>query len=239
MKRFFLLGVFCISLLSCKKNTTKSKLPAISTSTVSTSFEITGSLENFYPNKVYSNKIIKESMYQIDSFEVKDTNFTFKGQVKFPERFALSYQNYSAVSIIIVENTQINLIVNSKEITNPTISGSNANLILSKYKKDSKQIFKKIDYLFPQFQKARLENDAIKLNKIEVQIKEIEQEFINFSYKFINQHKNSFVAAMILRDLLKSSIIDTIQIKKSYTILSSEVKQSPDAKLIATFLNLH
>lgn len=239
MKRFFLLGIFCIILFSCKKNTTNSKLPTVSTSEISNSFEITGNLENFFPKKVYLNKIIEESMYQIDSCEVKDNYFTFKGLVEFPERFALTFENYSAATILIVENTQIKLLINSKEIAEPTISGSNSNLLLNQYKKYSKQIFKKIEYLFPQFQKARLENDAIKLDEIGKQVKAIENEFTNFSYKFIKNHKNSFVAAMILRDQLKSSNIDTVQIKKSYEILSSEVKQSPDAAIIASFLKLH
>lgn len=239
MKRFFLLGIFCIILFSCKKNATKSKLPVISNSTVSNSFEIAGNLENFFPKKIFLNKIIEESMYQIDSCEVKNNYFTFKGQVEFPERFALTFENYSAVTILIIENSQIKLLINSKEISEPTITGSKANQLLNQYKKDSKQIFKKIEYLFPQFQKARLENDAVKLNEIGSQVKIIENEFTNFSYKFINQHKNSFVAAMILRDQLKSSNIDTVQIKKFYEILSSEVKQSPDAEIIASFLKLH
>tara|TARA_R110001583_G_scaffold412_2_gene3786 strand:+ start:30113 stop:30247 length:135 start_codon:yes stop_codon:yes gene_type:complete len=44
---------------------------------------------------------------------------------------------------------------------------------------------------------------------------------------------------MILRDQLKSTTIDTIKILETYNKLSNEVKNSPDAEIIASFLNLH
>ena len=54
---------------------------------------------------------------------------------------------------------------------------------MHEYKLASKNIFKKIDYLFTKFQKARLENDVKKLDEVGNELKKIETEFTDFSYK--------------------------------------------------------
>jgi len=239
MKKFFLFGVFFIILFSCKKNVSQIKQPNSSSSFTLKGFEIQGTIENFNPEKVYLNKVIENSFYKIDSSEVLNKNFKFKGIVEFPERFAITFENYSSITLFIIENTQFKVFINSETINDPIITGSPLNSKLYKYKLDAKNIFKKIDYLFAQFQKARLENDADKLAEIEVEMKKIEKEFIDFSYEYILQNKESYIAPMILRDQLKSSTIDTLQIKKTYSILASEIKNSPDAEIIASFLNLH
>ena len=78
-----------------------------------------------------------------------------------------------------------------------------------------------------------------KLKKIGLDMKNIEDEFSNFSYGFIKDNANSYVAAMILRDQLKTSTIDTQRITQMYHLLSNKVKNAPDAQIISTTLNLH
>lgn len=239
MKHFFLLVIFSLILLSCKKYDSQEKQPTVSIPTDTKGFELKGSLENFYPKKVYLNKIIENSLYPIDSSKVTNNTFNFKGMVEFPERFALTFQDFSSVVLLIIENTNFEIFLNSNQLNEPLIKGSKLNDKLSEYKTKSKQLFKKIDYLFPQFQKARLENDAKELHEIRIKMKSIEKEFINFSFDYILQNKNSYIAPIILRDQLKSTTIDTLRIKRTYQNLSNEIKNSPDAQIIASFLTLH
>ena len=70
-------------------------------------------------------------------------------------------------------------------------------------------------------------------------MKNIEQEYIVYSYNFIKENNNSYLAAMILRDQLKNTEIDTIKIANTYKALSENVKKSPDAEIISLILNLH
>jgi len=239
MKRLFLLCFFSVLLLSCAENNKKVEKKLESSVINSNGFEIYGTIENFHPKKVYLNKIIESSIYPIDSSEIKNNSFKFKGIVEFPERFALTFESYSSITPFIIENTQLNITVISETINDPIITGSPLNTKLNEYKLSSKKIFKKIDFLFPQFQKARLENDAEKLNSIGNEMENIEMEFVEFSYQYILQNKDSYISAMILRDRLKSTTIDTLRIKNMYSNLSDKVKNSPDAEIIASFLNLH
>jgi len=238
MKQYTLLGILLV-IISCNKIVTKTEQPSIENTSISKGFKLHGSLKPFFTNKVYLNKIIENSIYQIDSAEVINNDFTFKGTVEFPERFGLTFENYSSTTIIVIENTQFDVVLNSSSLNDPIITGSKLNNKLYEYKNQSKNIFKKIDYLFPIFQKARLENDVQKLNEIQMEMKKIENEFTEFSFNFIIQNKESYIAAMILRDQLKSTTIDTLKIKETYQKLSSDIKNSPDSEIIASFLNLH
>lgn len=206
--------------------------------TTSNGFILKGTLKSYLANKVYLNKIIENTIYPIDSAIIENNRFFFKGMVTYPERFALTFENYSASTILIVENTSFEIEINPTLIENPIIKGSPLNATLTEYKLASKKIFSKIELLFPKFQKARLENDADKLTEIGNEMKTIETEFRDYSYDFIKKNKDSYVAGMILRDQLKATSIDTIRIRETYKLLSKKVKKGTDAQLIEISLSI-
>jgi len=236
MKRTLIILLVSILISSCNNPNSEVKKTAIKQAN---GFELSGNLELFFSNKAFLNKIIEDTMYQIDSSTIINNKFSFKGVVEYPERFALTFENYSAIYVLIIENKNFQIEIKESQDNEPIIKGSNLNDKLLEYKTASKNIFKKIDYLFPQFQKARLENDSEKLNSIGIDMKNIELEFTNYSFDFIKENSDSFVAGMVLRDQLKSSEVDTTRIKQSYFLLSESVKKSPDGELIAFTFNLH
>jgi len=197
-----------------------------------------GTLKSALSDKVYLSKITQNDIQPVDSAKIENNNFVFQGIVEHPERFLLSFENSSAAVIFIVENTNFEIFIDPDQMEEPVINGSELNTKLVEYKLASKNIFKKIDYLFPKFQKARLENDVKKLDEVGNELKQIESEFTDFSYNFIKNNSDSYVAAMVLSDQLKSTTVDTLRISNAYKLLSEEVKRSPDAQLIATALGL-
>ncbi|WP_298264176.1 DUF4369 domain-containing protein [uncultured Lutibacter sp.] len=233
MKKYLLIYLASFLFFSCNSNNSKSKENITSKNN---GFVLQGEIQNFDADTIYLNKIIENSIYKIDSSAVFKNNFTFKGVVNVPERFALTFNKNAAVVVLVIENSTFKIVINANEIQDPIITGSELNLKLNEYKQASKNIFKKISYLFPHFQKARLENDAEKLTAIGNDMKKIENEFTNYSFKFIENNKNSFIAAMVLRDQIKASDIDTLRVKESFQILSDEVKNSPDGLLVKDFL---
>jgi hypothetical protein len=238
MKKIIL--VFCSFLFIFFSCTTPKKKPLKENNeTVLNKFVLNGTLNTNVSDKVYLNKIVENTLYPVDSTNITNKKFIFEGIVESPERFALTFNNYATPVIFILENTDFKIELESTKLQDPKIINSPLNYQLNEYKTHSKNIFKKIDYLFPQFQKARLENDADELSKIGDKMKLIEKEFIDFSFQFIQNNPNSYVSGMILRDQLKSSIIDTIKIVSTYKILSTKVKNAPDAIFVAEKLKLH
>ncbi len=227
----------CIAIIGCNNQNTQNPKKVITTKI--DGFILSGTIESHLYDKVYLNKIVENHIYPIDSTAIENDQFSFRGVVEYPERFALTFENYSTKVVLIIENSNFQISLISNQINEPIITGSALNNKLNEYQLSSKNIFKKIDLLFAKFQKARLENDANKLIEIGNEMKNIEFEFVNYSYKFIKDNRNSYVAAMILHDQLKNAKADTLRIVKTYHLLSEEVKKSPDAQIIATALKLH
>lgn len=235
MKKIVIACLFGLFIFSCNNPKGQSEKE---TDAKKNGFVLRGSLKSFLSDKVYLGKIIENSLQLVDSAKIENNNFTFQGIVAYPERYMLSFENSSAAAILIVENTNFEIFLDPDKIEEPVIKGSDLNIKLLEYKLASKNIFKKIDYLFTKFQKARLENDVEKLAEVGNELKIIETEFTDFSYNFIKNNSDSYVAAMVLSDQLKSTTIDTLRITNAYKLLSEEVKKSPDAQLIATSLSL-
>ena len=235
MKKILVACLYSFIIFSCNGPTNQLKKD---TDLNNNGFILNGSLKTFISDKVYLSKIAENEIQPIDSAIIKNNNFVFTGRVDFPERFALTFKNSSAEIILIIENANFEILFDPNHPNEPVIKGSELNVQLEEYKLASKNIFKKIDYLFPKFQKARLENDVKKLNEIGNELKNIETEFTDFSFNFIKNNSDSYVAAMILSDQLKASNIDTVRISIAYKQLSETVKKSSDAQLITAAFDL-
>lgn len=225
---------FLLIFFSCnppKKNNVKNEQTA-----VANKFILSGTLKAYLSDKVYLNKILDNSFIQVDSATIINNQFVFEGVVEYPERFALTFESYASAIVFILENTSFEIEIIPNQLQDPILINSPINYKLNEYKTHSKNIFKKIEYLFPQFQKARLENDADKLAEIGNKMQLIEDEFRAYSFQFIQNNSTSYVAGMVLRDLLKSSRVDTLKIIKAYKSLSPNVKKAPDAELVAEIL---
>lgn len=185
--------------------------------------------------KVYLNKLKKDSIYKFDSAVVINHQFEFKGSVKSPQWAFLSFKNFNGNCSFILENSPILMNFNNN-LSEPKISQSKLNNELSDYRLQSKSIFKKIDYLYTQFQKARLENDLKKLQLIQQKMDTITSEFQLFQYEYIKKNNQSIFAAILLNNILKSSKIDTLKVKNFYNSFPDKVKNSKDGKEISHWI---
>ncbi|MDC9722747.1 MAG: DUF4369 domain-containing protein [Urechidicola sp.] len=174
----------------------------------------------------------------IDSTLIINNTAYFKGKIDFPERYAIKVKGIDGGKLFVLENDSIKIVLDKNDLTQSTIKGSKLNDELVEFQNDSKQINAKIELLFPDLQRARLNNDAKTLEKIASQISAIEQENINFNFEYVNQHPTSFISAMILNDLSKREGIGVVRIFNAYQKLSNNVKQGVDSKEVELFLAL-
>ena len=67
-------------------------------------FTLKGHIKSYLAHKVYLNKVIENSIYPIDSAIIDNNQFEFNGFVNYPERFQLTFENYSTSITLIIEN---------------------------------------------------------------------------------------------------------------------------------------
>lgn len=194
-------------------------------------------VDDFNEHMIFLYKL-NPNLSLIDSALINNNSGFFKGEIDFPERYIIAIKDIEGSKLIIVENDSIEINLDKNDIKLSVIQGSKINDELLQFQNASKRIGDKIELLFPDLQRARLNNDANTLEKISTQIAAIEQENINFNFKYVTQHPNSFISAMILNDLSKREEIDADKISNAYQSLSKKVKQSVDSKELERYLML-
>ena len=178
-------------------------------------------------------------LYHVNSLLLSDsTNFkngeaTFNDSILLPSRYLIRLDELQQGKLIILENDSISVLLNSDDIRQSMVKNSKINKELTAYQNSSAKITQKIELLFPELQRARLENNDEKLAEIDTKIKAIEIENLEFSYNYALKNPSSFISAMILNDLSKRDSVDFPKIQEIYYNLSDIVKQSEDAKLVA------
>lgn len=224
---------FLSFLLACSCTKIKKKESA---KKANTHFVINGSFDRFFTSKVYLHQIKKQKLYLLDSSKVSNNTFTFTGKVKTPEKYVLTYKNSAVKTVFIAENKEFSIHINTTNNTQADIKNSPLNDALKEYKNHSKQIFNQLDFLYISFQKARLENDYKKIKEISNEIKAIEREFHNYTFSYITNNSNSYLAAILLKEQLNVHPIDSVAVLSAYKKLSSKVKKSMAAKTVAKYL---
>lgn len=197
-------------------------------------------LEIEIENRNGLNTFLHDSKNKIlDSAKIENNKVKFKGVIDFPKRYFVTIESILGGKMFVIENDSISISINSTNISESIISGGTLQKELESFQQESQIIISKIEYLFPDLQRARLNNDAEKLQSIYDQISTIENENLNFIFNYAEQNSESFISAMILNDLTKRDSIDNNKVSKLYQKLSANVKQGPDAKAVQLYLDLH
>lgn len=221
--------ILLTSLCSCNS---KIKEP-----TLQKEFVVTVSINNYNNRMVYLHKFVSDKPQIIDSSKIANNQVEFKGTTLHPERYVITIESLFGSKLFAVANDSIQIEVSKKDLENALVTGSELNTELNNYQNNLKKIYHKIDVLFPELQRARLENNPEKLLDISAKINIIEKEGVEFNFQYTQENSKSFLAAMILNDLSKNDNIDIHRIRSTYENFSNEIKGSVDSKELQEFLN--
>ena len=197
-------------------------------------YTIIGTILNQNNGTVYLSKFIDRNILNIDSTLIKNDTFYFKGNVTYPEKHLISFNNSSNKLLLILENSDITINIDYDDFNNSKVKGSYLNNELFYIKNQSEDIFKNIEYLYPSIQKARLENDVTKLAALNKEIKEIEEDNLKLILNYCENNPSSYLSPILLNDLLNNyQTIDTSSVIRIYNSFPSDIKNCTDARLIA------
>lgn len=171
--------------------------------------------------------VVKDTLLSLlDSASITDNKFHFTGNISHPHKAMIQLKNHSSAFPFILAKESIEITLNEIKINESIISNSPINDELAKIKKQSSAIYQKIDYLFPQLQKARMENDFKALDEINIKIDAIEAENKAFIINYIKRNHNNELSGLLLNDLWQSAEKDSIQFQKLAKNLSPEIQKS-------------
>jgi len=186
--------------------------------------------------KVVLKKQENGTTVSIDSTFSENGKFEFIGAIKAPAMYGVFIDSIRGGIYPLVERGTITINAHKDSIYNALISGTKLNNELNVFKEGSKKIVDKINDLFPEFQKARAENDVEKIDKINAEMKAINDENTAYSLDYTKSNPDSYISAMILQSLLRMPDMNSDKARTIFNNFSEDVKKSDFSKNIKNFI---
>ena len=220
--RFYIFLAYIVFFTSCENNSDTTKI-----NKKTNQYEINGEVKNRDNNWIYLSIINKNQFHILDSTQIINGKFRFTGKLEAPKKASLHMKKYDGFFVFILANETIKIEL-SNNINKSLVYNSSTNDELQRVTKESEQIFKKIDYLFPLLQKARMENDAEKLELINNKIKAIIKENNKYITQYIIKHPNSYVSGILLNDLWNNPEKDSVYLIELAKKLPKNIQNNLD-----------
>lgn len=219
-KIVLIISVF-ITLISCKnkhENSVKNSSKA--------NFIVAGQAFDKNQEIIFLKLVVDNQLIVKDSAKIKDNRFQLSGDISYPHKAVIQIKNHDTGFTFILNNDSTHIALNTAQMQSSVISNSKINTELKSIQQQSEAIFHKIDYLFPQLQKARMENDYKKLKEINIKINNIIIENQEFLYHYIQQNSNKYLSGLLLNDLWLSTEKDSIKLQDLARTLSVNVQKT-------------
>lgn len=201
------------------------------------SFKIFGSVNTLLNGKkILLKNQENDHLKTIDSTVIKNGQFIFEGSILKPKIYGIYIEDIDGVIGLFMENTQINVEVNSDNLRQSKIKGSKTNDDYIEFIKNSNKIVSKMNIYFPEFQKARSENNIEKLEEINNKMKEINNENTSYILKYAKNNPDSYISAVALNSILSIPTVPKDTIRNIYNNFSDYVKKGDISREIEFFL---
>jgi len=228
MKKLILFMFSVLSFYSCEKRSGKIN---------SDGFLLIGTIENISNNKKVYLKTQENGVLTIlDSTIIINGKFEFKGNIDKPMIYGIYLDSLNDAIGVFIENKTITIEAYKDSLASSKISGSKTNDDYLDFVKQSNIIISKMNFLFPEFQKARAENNVKKLEDINNKMQAINDENTIFTLKYAKQHPDSYIGAMALQSVISIPSIHRDTIAKIYNNFSEYVKKGDFAIKTKLFL---
>ena len=229
MKNSILLLILVISFISCRNSEKQS---------YTNGYLLTGIIENSLNGKKVVLKTQENKKIKIlDSTYINDGKFEFKGKIDKPEVFGIFIDSIDDTIALFMENSNIRIEANINDLSSSKITGSQTNVNYLEFVRESNKIISEMNILFPEFQKARAENDVIKLEVINKKMQVINDKNTAFILRYARRYPESYISAVAIQSVLRIPSIHKDTIANIYHKFSDYVKKGEYSKEIEIYLN--
>jgi peroxiredoxin len=180
-------------------------------------FTINGNVKGVDSGMIYLQKNEAGTWTKLDSTNIKEGKFSFKGTVVTPEMWYLTFKGTQLVLPFFVENATIDLTVDTDSIDASVVTGSATNDLFKKYSGQMDILNKRMDDLYTQYQKAKEINDTATMNKMDLQSTELDKEKKKLIVDFAKENNKSVVAPyLILKNSWQFELPELVEISVTF-----------------------
>ncbi len=218
MKKFWTLIMLPVFMIACKTNEVKDK-----------AFTLHGEIDADAAGYIYMFKREKGQFITLDSTTVENREFTFKGEIDYPQFTYLKLSDSPEYISLFLEPGNINIVINLQDQSNPLVSGSKSHDIYKTYQDDVFVFDKTLQGIYTEYREAAsVPDNEARIALIEKQYDSVEQLKNDYIIRYITENVNSPVSAFIaLRNIY---ILDYEQLEKISSGISPDLKTSTYVK---------
>lgn len=169
--------------------------------------------------KVVDTTTIKDGKFELDMEDQEQPNLSF-----------LRFEGVNGNVVYISENQTINFDVDKDSIRNTQVQGGKENKALYEYLGHLKELNRKMMNLQTTMRQAMMEKDTSKLKSLQETQVELRDNDKKFKEELFKRNKDSYLAVMILTDMLSMKTHSSSEIREMYAEVSDRIKNTPLAK---------
>jgi len=201
-------------------------LAVFSCQTAKDEFSIKGSIAGVETGKVYLQKIVDGSPQSIDTAEVVDGKFAFKGKMEVPDIRILRLNDQDYFAQLFLDNSNVKVEAKKDSLRATKITGSPTQDIFKDYLTELERMNKDVAKLQESYQTAMASGNTDEAKKAEIDYNATMENMKVFTKNFVKQHNTSVVAAYLTLVQLTSQVegaeLDSIIAKFPAEISQSE-----------------
>jgi peroxiredoxin len=212
MRNVFAILFFALTVFSC--NSAKNE------------FLIKGSIEGVDTGKVYMLKLVNGQPQNVDTADVTEGKFTFKGNMETPDLRILRLDEREYFAQFFLENSDVEIKAKKDSLRATRITGSPSQDIFKIYITEMEKFGKEMAGLQQRYQNAAQSGNTEEIEKARIDYQSMTDNNKVYSKNFVKEHSNSVVSAFIvfagMVDQLKDDELDSIVSNFSPEIGNSE-----------------
>lgn len=162
---------------------------------------------------------------KLDSVTLKEGQGTLKGSVKSPELYYLTIKKFNAYIPVWVENSNIKVEADLKNLRHPTITGSKSQAAFDAYQDSAKRFQQEERALGQQYSQARSQKDMKKMQEIEDRYNQIEANRMDYMLGYAIKNNKSVVSPYLVLSnsyMLNLNQLDSVTSRFDSTLNNNE-----------------
>lgn len=201
-------------------------LAIVSCQSAKNEYSINGSISGVETGKVYLQKLVDGQPQSIDTAEVVDGKFVFKGKMEIPDIRILRLNEQDYFAQFFLDNAKINVQAKKDSLRNTKITGSPSQDIFQIYIDEMEKLNKDVMTIQQKFQAAQSSGNSNEAEKAKIEYQAMMDNNKVYTKNFVKENSASVVSAYIaliqLANQVEADELDSIASRFAPEIGTSE-----------------
>ena len=187
-------------------------------------YNVTGKITGQLDGKVYLSKVHDNELVKIDSTELMEGVFEFKGNVASPELYFIQFGEKKEAIQFFIENSNIEISAEIDKLKEAKVLGSVEQDVYIAFQDSQKSYKEKSEALYKEYMTAREAGNNEAMDSIRDIAMKMEEEKTAASKEFVKSNSSAVAAGFIAYRM--ASGMKLAQLEETYNILGENAKAS-------------